>query len=53
MIQTAIGTLGLNNVTLWNKVYDFSWAGYIFILGLVLILVFGAIKGIKKASGKN
>jgi len=44
LIQTAVDGLGLDNITLFGTAYDFSWAGYIFILGLVLTLVFSAIK---------
>jgi len=53
MVQTEIGNLSLNAVVLFGTTYDFSWVGYLIILGLLFLLVAPAIKGLKLGKGKK
>lgn len=51
LIQTAVDGLGLDNITLFGTSYDWSWAGYLIVLAIVLILVFSAVNQISKSAG--
>lgn len=47
-VNTAIGDMGIDNVTLFGTAYDFSWAGYLLVLAIILTLVYVAVGYIRK-----
>jgi len=47
VINIALGTTGLDNVTLFGTSYDFSWVGYIIVLALVIGLLYFGFRQIK------
>lgn len=49
VINTALSSTGLDNITLFGTSYDFSWVGYIIVLALVIGLLYFGFKQIKKA----
>ena len=46
-VNTQINNMGLDNITLFGTSYDFSWAGYLLILAVILVIVYFAIGKIK------
>lgn len=48
VVNTEINSMGLDNITLFGTVYDFSWAGYLLILGVIFVIVYYSIGFIKK-----
>lgn len=48
IINTAIGGIGLDNITVGATTYDFSWVGYLLVLGLLFGLVYLAMDQFKK-----
>lgn len=44
----AVNTMGLDNITIFGTSYDWSFAGYLLLLAVVLAVVFGAVALIKK-----
>lgn len=48
VVNTEINNMGLDNITIFGTAYDFSWAGYLLILGVVLVIVYFAIGYIKQ-----
>jgi len=48
IINTSVNGLGLDNITVGATQYDFSWAGYLLVLGLIFGLVYLAMSQFKK-----
>lgn len=48
VINTALETTGLDNVTLFGTSYDFSWVGYIIVLALVIGLLYFGFRQLKQ-----
>ena len=44
----AVNAMGLDNVTIFGTAYDWSFAGYLLLLAIVLVVVFGAVAYIRK-----
>ena len=53
LTNDAIGNMGLENVSVFGVATDFSWAGYLIILGIILTIAFVGLKYVKNAMGKK
>lgn len=47
-INSAITSIGLDNITIAGSSYNFAWVGYIVVLGLLLGLMYLGLKQFKK-----
>lgn len=39
LIQTAVGNLGLDNITIGTTTLDLSGLGYVFVFGMLMLLI--------------
>lgn len=48
IVNSSINDMGLDNITIFGTAYDWSFAGYLLALAIILGIVFYAVRQIKK-----